>query len=428
MFWMDTLWILLTGSAVAASCGLLGAFLVLRKSSMLGDAISHAILPGIVIAFWLTQSRASLPMFLGAALVGGLTAVLIQWLSRNGVQGDASIGVIFTSLFALGVVLVSLYGSSVDLDLDCVLYGEIAYTPFDQLEWGQTLLGPRALWINGILLLVNILFVLAFYKELKVTSFDPAMAAAVGIPVALIHYSLVGLVAVTSVGAFESVGAILVVAMLIVPGATAYLLTDKLQKMLFLSMLAGVLSAVGGYSLATWLDASIAGCMGAVSGGFFLSAFLISPRYGVLSRFIRQWRLRRKVAEEDVLLWAGRRMELQPQTADFSPRDLAAGRKKWNARDAQSFLRLLTNKGLFRFDGNGVFQLTAKGRRLANELLRRHRLYETYLDELGYSAREVHGPADRVEHYLTAEMTREVEEQTGSPEVDPHGKPIPERV
>jgi manganese/zinc/iron transport system permease protein len=428
MFWMDTLWILLTGSAVAASCGLLGAFLVLRKSSMLGDAISHAILPGIVIAFWLTQSRASLPMFLGAALVGGLTAVLIQWLSRNGVQGDASIGVIFTSLFALGVVLVSLYGSSVDLDLDCVLYGEIAYTPFDQLEWGQTLLGPRALWINGILLLVNILFVLAFYKELKVTSFDPAMAAAVGIPVALIHYSLVGLVAVTSVGAFESVGAILVVAMLIVPGATAYLLTDKLQKMLFLSMLAGVLSAVGGYSLATWLDASIAGCMGAVSGGFFLSAFLVSPRYGVLSRFIRQWRLRRKVAEEDVLLWAGRRMELQPQTADFSPRDLAAGRKKWNARDAQSFLRLLTNKGLFRFDGKGVFQLTAKGRRLANELLRRHRLYETYLDELGYSAREVHGPADRVEHYLTAEMTREVEEQTGSPEVDPHGKPIPERA
>jgi manganese/zinc/iron transport system permease protein len=196
-------WIILTGCVVGTSCAVLGCFLVLRKIAMLGDAISHAVLPGIVLAFLITASRSSLPMFIGAVAIGGLTAFVVQYLSEKGVQGDAAIGVTFTSLFAIGVVLVSVYGGQVDLDLDCVLYGEIAYVPFDVVRFHGAELGPRAIWVNGILLAVNLLVLGVLYKQFKLCAFDPETAAAVGIPVTAMHYVLMGLVAVTTVGAFE---------------------------------------------------------------------------------------------------------------------------------------------------------------------------------------------------------------------------------
>jgi len=274
---------------------------------MLGDAISHAILPGIALAFLLTGSRASWPMFVGAVAIGVLTAVLVEYLSARGIQGDAAIGVTFTSLFAIGVVLISLWGHRVDLDLDCVLYGEIAYTPFDTIVVGGKDLGPRAVWVNGGLLAVNALAIGLFFKQFKLCAFDAEMAAAVGIPVALMHYFLTGLVAVTAVGAFESVGAILVVAMIVVPAATAYLLTDRLGRMIGLALALGVASSILGYHLARTLDSSIAGAMATVTGAFFALAFLFSPRQGLLARAWIRRRLRRLVAEEDILMWMGRR-------------------------------------------------------------------------------------------------------------------------
>ncbi|HXV77479.1 MAG TPA: metal ABC transporter permease, partial [Candidatus Polarisedimenticolaceae bacterium] len=257
-----TVVILLVGSSVAASCALVGTFLVLRRLALLGDAISHSVLPGIVVAFLLTGNRAPIPMLAGAAALGVVTVVLVELFHRTRrLKEDASIGVVFPALFSIGVILIARYTSSIDLDLDCVLYGEIAYTPWDLAHIGGRSVGPRALWVNGSVLAIDGLLIASLYKELKLTTFDPKLAASIGFSPVLVHYALMSAVSVTVVGAFESVGAILVVAMLVVPPAAAYLLTDHLGRMIALSVGIGVGSALAGYQLARWLDASIAGAM-----------------------------------------------------------------------------------------------------------------------------------------------------------------------
>jgi manganese/zinc/iron transport system permease protein len=296
MDWTGAFWIMLTGTLIAGACGLVGCFLILRRMAMLGDAISHAILPGIALAYLLTGSKATLFMVLGAGALGLLTTFLVQTLRQARVQEDAGIGVTFTTLFAVGVLMISLLPNHVHLDLDHVLYGEIAYVPWDTLTVGGLSLGPEAVWTMGTVFAVDLLAIWFFYKELKISSFDPQMAAAVGIPVTLIHYMLMGLVSVTAVTAFESVGAILVVAMLIVPGATAYLLTERLSTMLLLSVAVGAASSVLGYFLARWLDSSIAGAMTTVAGLLFLLALLFAPRTGIVARVIVGRALRREAA------------------------------------------------------------------------------------------------------------------------------------
>lgn len=419
----NSLWIILIGALVAGACGLVGCFLVLRRLSLLGDAISHAVLPGIVVAFLLTRSLASMPVFLGAIAVGILTAFLVQWLARGGVQGDAAIGVVFTSLFALGVVMVSHPAvSKTHLDVECVLYGEIALAPYDRLRMAGYVFGPRAVWINGGLLLVNALVIRLFYKQFKICAFDPGMAAAVGINVAAMHYLLMALVSITTVGAFESVGAILVVAMLIVPGATAYLLTDRLERMLGIAFCVGALSSLGGYLAAKWLDASIAGAMASVGGILFALAFLFSPSHGFITRRVAQARLRSRVAEEDVLLWSGRRLETGEAPA-FTVRELSRG-QEWLPSEAGAVANRLVRRGLLS-NTAGDYTLTPAGAASAAELLRRHRLYESYLGDLGYPEDHLHAPADRVEHHLSAALTAAVDEAAHHPERDPQGKPIP---
>ncbi|MGE3799663.1 MAG: metal ABC transporter permease [Candidatus Kapaibacterium sp.] len=288
---MDAFWIILTGTLAGASCALIGSFLVLRKMSMLGDAISHAVLPGIVIAFLITGSRSSIPMLLGAAGFGLLTAFLVETLHRRGrLQQDASIGVTFTWLFAIGVILISRYAGMVDLDQDCVLYGEIAYITFDMVSIAGMQIPSAVLTLAGIFLL-NIIFVLVGYKELKITAFDSSLAVSLGISATFWHYALMGMVSLTTVGAFWSVGAILVVAMLIAPSVTAWLLTDRLHRMLIYGVLLSLVSAVGGYYLASLLDGSIAGAMAVVSGILFTFALFFSPTHGILSRRIRMRRM-----------------------------------------------------------------------------------------------------------------------------------------
>lgn len=283
---MDTYGMLImgTGALVAGACAFVGCFLVLRRMAMLGDAISHSVLLGIVLAFLFTGDRGIVSMFIGAAALGLLTAVMVQTLEGSGVSSDAAIGVTFTAFFALGVVLLTAFAGRVHLDLEHVLYGEIAYVPWDVFVIGDTVLGPRAMWTMGAMFAVNLIVIGLFYKELKLCAFDAGMAAAIGINVALFHYLLMGLVSLTTVAAFESVGAILSVAMLIVPGATAYLLTHDMRKMLALSVLFGVASSIGGYAVATWIDCSIAGAMAGVSGLYFVAAVLFSPSQGVITR------------------------------------------------------------------------------------------------------------------------------------------------
>lgn len=285
-------WIIGTGALVAIACGILGCFLILRKMSMIGDAISHSVLPGIVIAFLVSGSRDSFGMLLGASIVGLLTVLLIQMFQQSGVQADAAIGVVFTALFAVGVVLVSMNARQVDLDLDCVLFGEIAYVHWNTISVFGVDTIPKSIWILGATVLLILIVIGLFYKQFKLCAFDPALALACGIPVALFHYLLMGLVSVTTVASFESVGAILVVGMLIVPASTAYLLTERLSVMILYSVLIGILCSVFGYVLASWLDASIAGMMVVVAGLLFIIAFICSPTHGLWMR----WRRRKQLA------------------------------------------------------------------------------------------------------------------------------------
>ncbi len=279
------LWILLTGSLVGLSCGIMGCFLILRKMSMLADAISHTVLLGIVLAFLISQSMNGGYMLIGAAIAGIVTTFIVQLLSSSGIQEDAAIGVVFTAMFAVGVILISFLVGDVHLDVEHALMGEIAFIPWETVS--IPLLGeiPNAVVMLGSILLLNLILINIFYKEFKITSFDPSMAAALGIPVLVIHYILMGMVSVTTVSAFDSVGAILVVAMLIAPGATAYLLTDRFKSMLVLSGGIGVIDAVIGYYGAKWFDVSISGSMAVAAGMVFLLTWFLSPRYGLISRW-----------------------------------------------------------------------------------------------------------------------------------------------
>ena len=259
---------------------------------MMGDAISHAVLPGLAVAFLVTGSRSSLPMFIGAAIVGILTALFTEWIRGFGkVDEGASMGVVFTALFALGLLLVVQAADHVDLDPGCVLYGAIELTPLDLTPF-LGLEVPRVVVMLGAVFLLNLLVVVLFYKELKISSFDPALATSLGINARAMHYLLMTLVAITTVASFESVGNILVVAMLIVPAATAYLLTDRLSLMIVLAVLFGAASAVIGHVGAIAVPAAFgyestntAGMMALTAGALLALACVFAPRYGLISRW-----------------------------------------------------------------------------------------------------------------------------------------------
>jgi manganese/zinc/iron transport system permease protein len=283
----------LIAAVTAAACALPGVFLVLRRMAMMSDAISHSILLGIVIGFFVVESTTSPLLIFFAAAVGLLTVVLVESLQRTGlVREDAAIGIVFPLLFSIGVILISKYAGNVHLDLDAVLLGELAFAPFDRLQVSGWDLGPKGLWVMGIILALNLVLVVAFFKELKLATFDPALAASLGFAPALLHYGLMSMVSVTAVGAFDAVGSILVVALMIGPPAAAYLLTDDLKRMIGLSVLIGVISSILGYWLAHWLDASIAGAIATMIGIVFLAVMLFAPARGLVAQVRRRRRQR----------------------------------------------------------------------------------------------------------------------------------------
>lgn len=280
-------WILLTASLVGLSCGFIGVLLILRRMAMMADAISHTVLLGIVVAYLITRELSGVHMLIGAIAAGLLTSVLVQWFHARGVQQEASIGVVFTTLFAIGVILIATKVGNAHLDVKHTLMGEITFIPWERIElpWIGSI--PEAVFILTLVLVVVLAAILAFYKEWKITSFDPALAASLGLPVVLMHYVFMSLVSVTTVAAFDAVGAIMVVAMLITPAAAAYLWTDRLAVMFILSGAFGVLSAVAGYYVAAWLDTSISGSMAFSTGIVFMISFIASPRHGLVSRWFR---------------------------------------------------------------------------------------------------------------------------------------------
>jgi manganese/zinc/iron transport system permease protein len=274
---------MLMGFFVTAACGLVGNYLMLRRMALMGDAVSHSVLPGLVIAFLLTGSRGTGAMFLGALLAGVATTIIIETIHRKTrVKADASIGVTFTTLFAIGVVLVSIFSSQVDLDAECVLYGEIGFIP-PLSGWSE--LPVPLLRMGGVLVAVAVL-IAVFYKELLVSSFDGGLARSLGINTTLVHYGMMTMLSLVVVSAFEAVGSILVVAMLILPGATAGLLSTRLAVVHGLSVVHAALSAVLGVHLALALGCQIGPAMVVAGALLFGLAWIFSPTQGLL----RRWR------------------------------------------------------------------------------------------------------------------------------------------
>jgi manganese/zinc/iron transport system permease protein len=431
MLWtfIDT-WIVVVGALSAAACALLGNYLVLRRMSMMGDAISHAVLPGLAIAFLVTGSRDSLPMLMGAILIGVVTTMLIQGIDRlSGLDRGASMGVVFTTLFAVGLILIRQAADHVDLDPSCVLYGAIELTPLDTaFLFGHEI--PQAAITSGMMLFFNLIFVILFFKELKITAFDPALATTMGINANIMHYVLMTLVAATTIAAFESVGSILVIAMLIVPGAAAHLITDRMGRMLGISVIFAVLAAALGHisaiTVPVWFgfqDTSTAGMMALMTGLLFLAAFFFSPRYGVLSRVINQIRLGLRIVGDDILGFLYRYDELAPADAPPVKAEEVEQALK-GGRSARLMVWHLVRRGLLQRIQKGL-SLTASGRKAAKKLIRSHRLWESYLcDVMGYCDADVHRHAHRFEHYTDPELQQQLREVTGNPEQDPHKRII----
>ncbi|MEC8988686.1 MAG: metal ABC transporter permease [Verrucomicrobiota bacterium] len=327
-----TFWIVLMGFLITAACGLIGNYLILRRMALVGDAISHSVLPGLAIAFLLSHSLNTLPMFIGALGAGIVTTVLIELIHKKSrVKQDSAIGITFSTLFAIGVILIS-FGQmdAVHLDAECVLYGEITLVPLDLVkaelgpgvfsvmekipllnseiflnenlidrsvstaeEWfgfrrivPMLNIGHPSVIRMAVVIGITLLLIVVFYKELLVTSFDSGLSSSLGINSTAVHYALMAMLSVIIVSAFEAVGAILVIAMLILPGATASLLAHRLPPMFGITVVHALLSAVGGIHLATWLKCSPAGAMVVAGSVLFGLAWVFSPSQGLLRRWL----------------------------------------------------------------------------------------------------------------------------------------------
>ncbi len=354
----------LIAALVAIACAIPGTFLVLRKMSLISDAISHSILPGIVIGFFMTQDLSSPWLIIFAALTGVLTVILVEFIQKTGlVKEDTAIGLVFPALFSIGVIMISRGANDVHLDVDAVLLGELVYAPLYRWEWGALDMGPQSLWIIGIVLVVNIVLLLLFFKELKITTFDIGLSASLGLSPVLVHYGLMSIASVTIVGSFEAVGAILVVALMIVPAASAYLLTNKLETMLAYSIGFGVFSAIAGYWLAHWLDASIAGSISVMLGFVFLLVYLFAPRRGLISNIYKRKRQKMEVSLLTFLLHLHNHNEEEERHVKHLGEHI-----NWNNKMASSVVKMALENNMIVLDGE-IASLTEKGETFTNEAI-----------------------------------------------------------
>ncbi|HYO87481.1 MAG TPA: metal ABC transporter permease [Candidatus Limnocylindrales bacterium] len=348
---------------VAAACALPGCFLVLRRMALISDAISHTVLLGIVLGFMVVGQLGSPLLILGAALVGILTVALIEVLFKSGrVKEDAAIALVFPALFSVAVILISQNFRGVHLDTDVVLLGELAFAPFSRTE----LLGvslPRGVIVMGAILLINVVLLSVFYKELKLATFDRALAASLGFAPALLTYGLTTVVSVTAVGAFEYVGSVLVVALMIAPPAAAYLLTNRLSRMLGLSVLIAVVSAIAGFWVARALNINLAGTMASITGLIFLLALVFAPERGLVSRVLTRRRRKARFAVEMLVVHLSRHEHSEAEATENSPAHLT-NELLWAPSFAEATVRRASANGLLHRDG-AVLHLTESGRALA---------------------------------------------------------------
>ncbi len=402
---------LVASALVGIMCGILGCFIVLRNMALIGDALSHAILPGVVVAFIVGQGASTLGFFTGAVVAGLFTAILITWLQRNvKTKNDAAIGIVFTAMFSLGVIGISYISRQpgTHLDLKDFLFGNVLGVTNDDLT---LTFGVTAYVLVSIVV---------FYRYLFITTFQPVIAQTMGISVSTMHYFLMLLLSFAVVAALQTVGVILVVAMLVTPASTALLLTNRLHFALMIAALFGFLSALMGLFFAILFETTPGPAMAVTATGFYLLAAFFSPKKGLAFRFFQKRKLQNRIQLEDVLKVAFRQQQLGPLTEEELLKNLGLSKGGLQAQ-----LQILRSKNLIEKDR---LALTETGREEGRRLLRAHRLWETYLaNEMGLTAEQIHDDADKYEHLLTDEILDDVDKVLGYPTTDPHGSPIPAR-
>ncbi len=435
--WTVDGWIIVAGALCAVAASLLGNFLVLRRLSLMGDAISHSVLPGIAAAFLFSGTRGSVVVLIGAASMGLLTVWLTELIRKYGqVEESAAIGVVFTSLFAVGLIMMVRAGDKIDLDPSCVLYGNLETIILDTIE---TPLGavPRVVITISLVCMLNVICIAVFFKQWQVSTFDPLLSQAQGISPTLFHYVLASLVAVTCIASFEAVGNILVVAMLVVPAATAFLLCRRLQTMILFSVVIGSASAIVGHLLAISVPVAFgfrsvnsAAMMAVTSGLFLVLAVVASPKAGVFIRLLEQRTVARKIVGEDILALLYRHSERKIPVdtnvnSEAIPIGNIANQLKLSIQKLTSVASDLVREGWVSMTQTSV-TLTDEGHRVAQNLIRSHRLWEQYLSvEVNASDARLHAQAESLEHFTSSSLRGKLDVETGQSALDPHGRSIP---
>jgi len=400
---------IVASSMVGLMCGVLGCFIVLRNMSLVGDALAHAILPGVVVAYMLV-GYSTLAFFSGAVVAGLVTAFIITWIQqRVRTKNDAAVGIVFTSMFSLGVILISRISrqDGVHLDLKDFLFGyALGVSDTD-------------LMLTGLVMFYVLFSVAVFYRYLFSSTFQGVVAQTMGIPVRLLHYFLMLLLSFAVVASLQTVGVILVVAMLITPAATALLLSQRLRRVLVIAGVIGMLSAIIGMVVAVWLNTPPGPAMALVATGFYVLTVVFAPRRGLVAKAYFRRRRRLLTVKEDILKRVFRQNQKHGSADPVRIREeLDLSRSAWRGQ-----LSALRSRGLM---DKGELRLTDAGKLLALKMVRAHRLWETYLNqEVGLTPEQIHDEAERLEHLLTDEMLERVDKELGYPETDPHGSLIP---
>jgi len=400
---------IVASSMVGLMCGVLGCFIVLRNMSLVGDALAHAILPGVVVAYLLV-GYSTLAFFSGAVVAGLITAFGITWIQQQvKTKNDAAVGIVFTSMFSLGVILISRIArqDGVHLDLKDFLFGyALGVSDTDLL-------------LTGLVMFYVLLSIAIFYRYLFASTFQDVVAETMGIPVKLLHYFLMLLLSFAVVASLQTVGVILVVAMLITPAATALLLSQQLRKVLVIAGIIGMLSAIIGMVVAVWLNTPPGPAMALVATFIYLLTVVFAPRKGMVAKAYYRYQRRQLTVREDILKRVFRQNQKHGSAdAALIREELDLGNGAWNGQ-----LSNLRGKGLM---DKKELRLTDAGKLLALRMVRAHRLWETYLNqEVGLTPEQIHDEAERLEHLLTDEMLDRVDAELGYPETDPHGSVIP---
>lgn len=400
---------LITSSMVGLMCGILGTFLVLRNMSLIGDALSHSVLPGIFFAFVIVQSYNSIAFFIGSSIAGLVAALSISWIQQNmTTKNDAAIGIVYTTLFSVGVIGISWlqHSEGVHIDLKDFLFGNVLG------------ISNEDIYLTFGVMVFTVISVTLFYRHLFVSTFQETIAQTMGIPVRFLHYFLLLMLSFVVVASLQAVGVILVVAMLVTPASTALLISNKMRHVIVISALLGLTAAILGLIASIILDFPPGPTMAVVSAVLYLMAVLFSREHGIIFKFARERKESNRIEMEDIIKYLFKNKAASSEAV--------ASYIGLSSNKAKSLISRLIKNGFIQQSSKLSLLLTTKGETQANQLIRAHRLWETYqVEAMGMDASKIHPDAERMEHHLSKEVMDKISKDLGHPDTDPHGSPIP---